>query len=170
MLLPQYLVVFFTRLLMQTLIKLEKLWYILKVVIMSGNRPCGWSTQNYRNKQQNIQEVSLKGWKVHEQYDQNKNKKDGLAGDFTSMLWWDFLCHTGSSEAQLWHAVLLVPDKRPDSVFWTQASDHRPRLLVRREAETQLSRAAGLLQDQLHLQVGQCDLWVMWLVCVLYQR
>lgn len=61
----------------------------------------------------------------------------------------------GSSQTQLRHAVLLVPTQRSDGVFRAQAADHRSRLLLRRKAEAQLSGAAGLVQDQLHLQVGR---------------
>lgn len=46
-----------------------------------------------------------------------------------------------------------MPAQRPDGVLREEASDHRSRLLVRGEAEAQLPGAAGLLQDQLHLQV-----------------
>lgn len=61
----------------------------------------------------------------------------------------------GPSEAQLRDAVLLVPGQRPDGVLRAPAPDHRSRLLLRGEAEAQLSGAAGHLQDQLHLQVAQ---------------
>lgn len=61
----------------------------------------------------------------------------------------------GSSQTQLRHAVLLVPTQRSDGLFRAQAANHRSRLLLRRKAEAQLSGAAGLVQDQLHLQVGK---------------
>lgn len=66
----------------------------------------------------------------------------------------DHLGVSGSSQAQLRDAVLLVSTQRPDGVLGTPASDHRARLLLRGETKAQLPGAAGLVQDQLHLQVA----------------
>lgn len=64
----------------------------------------------------------------------------------------------GPSEVQLRDVVLLLPCQRPDCLFRAPPADHCARLLLRGEAEAQLSGAAGLLQDQLHLQVAQQQL------------
>lgn len=57
----------------------------------------------------------------------------------------------GASEAQLRDALLLMPRY---CLHRAQASDHRARVFLWGERETQLPESPGLLQDQLHLQVS----------------
>ena len=57
----------------------------------------------------------------------------------------------GPGQAQLWDALLFLPGHR---LHGAEAADHRARVLLRGEGETQLLELAGLLQDQLHLHVS----------------